>query len=168
MSASAWTATTLSSRSTTGTSKPAYTRRTTDEEDVFDNWIKEFEELIYKSPFEDKRWLYYSTLGKLFKYSTGKDGLPMPIEIIKFIENINDDKAFEIIKDYYCIEVNNSLGVRTISDGSDLLAKSNKFGEIEKTLAEKKFTKTASIFEELTEEFRHNAEVERKRAEDEW
>ena len=88
--------------------------------------------------------------------------------MIEFIENINDTDAFEIIKRYYCIEVNNSLGVRTISDGSDLLKKSYEFDDIRKKLEEKKFIKTASVFEELTEEFRRNAEIERKRAEDEW
>ena len=135
-----------------------------------DNFIapQTFKELVDKCPFDDKKWLYYSTLGKLFKYAKVEDDLPMPIEMIEFIENINDTDAFEIIKRYYCIEVNNSLGVRTISDGSDLLKKSYEFDDIRKKLEEKKFIKTASVFEELTEEFRRNAEIERKRAEDEW
>lgn len=146
---------------------PGYHHGAFDEE-VFHYWIENFKKLIYDTEFDEKEWLFYSYIGKLFRYAKSENDLPMPITIINYIENVNEEKAYEYIKDYYCIEVNNSMGVRTITDGSDLLrlAKQNK--TIAKKLKDRGFTKTSEIYESIAKDFNRQAEIERKRAEDEW
>lgn len=136
--------------------------------EIFENWLNRFKELVYSSNFEHKDWLYYSTLGKLFKHALPEDDLPMPKVVIDYIESIKEDECYKVIRDYYCIETNNSLGVRTISDGSDLISKANKYREQSKRLEEKGFIKTAEIFNYLADDFNNQGDAERKRAENEW
>ena len=137
-------------------------------EDIFKYWIEKYKELVYATDFKDKDWLYYSTLGKLFKHALPEGELPMPKAIINLIEGLSDEKHLKELNDYYCIETTNTLGVRTITDGSDLIAKGKQYEKMAVDLENLGYVKTSQIFHSLAEEFINKGNLERKRAEDEW
>ena len=146
---------------------PGYVRDLFDEV-VFKKWILDFENAINQSFYDKKKWLMYSTLGTLFQHGRKERDFPLPVAILEYIETISDDECFEYLKNSYCIEAHNSVGIRTISDGADLLSKSNYYKTVSEDLKNKGYLKTACIFEQLSKEFYQTGNVERKRAEDEW
>lgn len=136
-------------------------------EKVFEDWVNKFRSLISQTDFDKKDWLCYSTLGHLLKHASFEGEFPMPTKIMQFIESLSDVN-FEEFKNSYCIEYHNSIGVRTISDGSDLFAKSHSLSDTSIKLKKNNYKKTSLIFDALSKQFAKSGEAERKQAENEW
>ena len=145
---------------------PGYSNNIFDEF-IFSNWVKTFEKLILDNGdnHENKRLLYH-LLGKLFGYSISDatDSIKPPIRIREFIETVPDD-YFDEFSSSYRMTISNSIGVRTIGDGSDLVKKSNDYKKDALELERKGFIKTAKILNKLSQTFEEDGKVEREEAE---
>lgn len=135
--------------------------------DLFKQWVNQYRELIYKTDFDEKDYLFYSSLGKLFAYAKKEEGLLIPKEAANFIENIQNDKAYNYLKSSYCTSIMNGVGVRTVGDGSDLIAKANYYKSESHLLNQAGFSKSALILNDVADCFYHDAESERRFAENE-
>lgn len=135
--------------------------------ELFKQWVRQYHDLIYKTDFNEKDYLYYSSLGKLCAYAKKEEGLLIPKEVASFIESIENEKNYDILKSSYNTSIMNGLGVRTISDGSDLAAKALYYKNESQALREAGFQKSASILDEIADCFYRDAESERRSAENE-
>ena len=127
-------------------------------EDIFENWIKEFRNLLSKN---HQTKLFNMLIGRLLAYSPcGNDGF-YPCEVIrKFIEN---NAESDLITSFQT-EIFNSRGVYTSSAGKEELRIANKYKENADHLTVK-YPRTASIYYGLYEQYIVESQKERENAE---
>lgn len=127
-------------------------------EAVFENWIKEFRNLLSKN---HQTKLFNMLIGRLLAHSPcGDDGF-YPCEVIRsFIE---DNAERDLITSFQN-EIFNSRGVFTSSAGKEELRMATKYKENADYLTVK-YPRTASIYYGLYEQYRVESQKERENAE---
>lgn len=138
------------------------------EEIIFDKWVNTFKKLVLKNGnTKENKKLFYRIMGKLCAYSPidSTDRVSPNKKIRSFIEKIPEE-FYETFSNSFQTSISNSVGVRTIGDGSDLLLKAKKYKE-QADLIRAKYKKTSDILDRISDSFGLQASIERRGAEDE-
>lgn len=124
-------------------------------------WVEEFKGLLIKQKQEN---LFEHLIGRLLAYSTNGADDYHPCEAVReIIEEYDSDS----LRSSYIVAEENKRGVHTVDAGkSELILHQRYLNNAEGLQAE--YPKTAEIYFTLSEDYKREAEYERKRAEDEW
>lgn len=124
-------------------------------------WLDKFNELLSVQK-QDK--LFGNLIGRLLAYSpVGEDGY-MPCEAVrKIIEEYYSDS----LKTSYVIAEQNKRGVHTVDAGKSEMILHQKYKNNAEGL-QYQYPRTAEIYFTLSDSYKRQADLERKRAEDEW
>lgn len=108
--------------------------------------------------------LFGHLIGRLLAYSPiGADSYHLCEAVRKIIEEYDSDS----LRSSYIVAEENKRGVHTVDAGkSELILHQRYLNNAEGLQAE--YPKTAEIYFTLSEDYKREAEYERKRAEDEW
>lgn len=129
--------------------------------EVLKKWVEELKGLLIKQKQEN---LFGHLLGRLLAYSPiGADSYHPCEAVRKIIEEYDSDS----LRSSYIVAEENKRGVHTVDAGkSELILHQRYLNNAEGLQAE--YPKTAEIYFTLSEDYKREAEYERKRAEDEW
>lgn len=124
-------------------------------------WVEEFKGLLIKQKQEN---LFEHLIGRLLAYSPNGADDYHPCEAVReIIEEYDSDS----LRSSYIVAEENKRGVHTVDAGkSELILHQRYLNNAEGLQAE--YPKTADIYFTLSEDYKREAEYERKRAEDEW
>ena len=124
-------------------------------------WVEEFKGLLIKQKQEN---LFEHLIGRLLAYSPNGADDYHPCEAVReIIEEYDSDS----LRSSYIVAEENKRGVHTVDAGkSELILHQRYLNNAEGLQAE--YPKTAEIYFTLSEDYKREAEYERKRAEDEW
>lgn len=129
--------------------------------EVLKKWVEELKGLLIKQKQEN---LFGHLIGRLLAYSPiGADSYHPCEAVRKIIEEYDSDS----LRSSYIVAEENKRGVHTVDAGkSELILHQRYLNNAEGLQAE--YPKTAEIYFTLSEDYKREAEYERKRAEDEW
>lgn len=129
--------------------------------EVLKKWVEELKGLLIKQKQEN---LFGHLIGRLLAYSPiGADSYQPCEAVRKIIEEYDSDS----LRSSYIVAEENKRGVHTVDAGkSELILHQRYLNNAEGLQAE--YPKTAEIYFTLSEDYKREAEYERKRAEDEW
>lgn len=124
-------------------------------------WVEEFKGLLIKQKQEN---LFEHLIGRLLAYSPNGADDYHPCEAVReIIEEYDSDS----LRSSYIVAEENKRGVHTVDAGkSELILHQRYLNNAEGLQAE--YPKIAEIYFTLSEDYKREAEYERKRAEDEW
>lgn len=124
-------------------------------------WIEKFKELLSKQKQER---LFGNLLGRLLAYSpVGDDGYKPCEAVRKVIEEYFCDS----MKTSYIVAEENKRGVHTVDAGKSELELYHRYKKNAEALQEQ-YPRTAEIYYALSDIYKRESELERRRAEDEW
>lgn len=128
---------------------------------VLKKWVEELKGLLIKQKQEN---LFGHLIGRLLAYSPiGADSYHPCEAVRKIIEEYDSDS----LRSSYIVAEENKRGVHIVDAGkSELILHQRYLNNAEGLQAE--YPKTAEIYFTLSEDYKREAEYERKRAEDEW
>lgn len=125
------------------------------------SWVDSFKVMLSE---QKQSGLFGHLLGRLFPFSpVGEDGC-MPCESVRKIIEDNPDDS---LKREYAVTEFNKRGVFTFSAGQEEMELSENYKMNAQKLQEK-YPHTAEIYFNLSNSYKHDAEMERKRAENEF
>lgn len=125
------------------------------------SWVDSFKVMLSE---QKQSRLFGHLLGRLLAFSpAGEDGC-MPCEAVRRIIEDNPDDS---LKREYAVTEFNKRGVFTFSAGQSEMALSENYKMNAQKLQEK-YPHTAEIYFNLSDSYKHDAETERKRAENEF
>ncbi len=129
--------------------------------EVLKKWVEELKGLLIKQKQEN---LFGHLIGRLLAYSPiGADGYHPCEAVREIIEEYDSDS----LRSSYIVAEENKRGGHTVDAGkSELILHQRYLNNAEGLQAE--YPKTAEIYFTLSEDYKREAEYERKRAEDEW
>lgn len=125
------------------------------------NWVERFKELLATQKQER---LFGNLIGRLLAYSPiGEDGYSPCEAVRKIIEEYYSDS----LKTSYVVAEENKRGVHTVDAGKSELILHHRYQKNAEGLQEQ-HPRTAEIYFTLSDIYKREADLERKRAEDEW
>lgn len=126
-----------------------------------EKWVERFKELLVE---QNQVNLFGHLIGRLFAYSpVGEDGY-MPCEAVrKLIEDIYD----EALKNAYIVAEENKRGVYTPNAGRKELELAEQYEKNADAIRDN-YPHVAEIYDNLSRDYKVQADIERKSAEDEW
>ena len=128
-------------------------------QDELEKWVDDFKKCMIN---QNQSKIISTALGRIFAYSPiDDDNLPLCEAVRNVIEKEYDKRLDQSLR----IEIFNSRGVYSVTDGEAEMNISNKYREYSKKLV-KQFPKTALIYEKLADEYLNEANIQRKEAED--
>ena len=124
-------------------------------------WMEKFRELLINQKQER---LFGNLVGRLLAYSPiGEDGYS-PCEAVRMII---EEYYTESLKTSYVVAEENKRGVHTVDAGKSELILHQRYQKNAEALQEY-YPYTAEIYFAISDNYKREAECERKRAEDEW
>lgn len=124
-------------------------------------WVEEFKGLLIKQKQEN---LFGHLIGRLLAYSPNGADDYHPCEAVReIIEEYDSDS----LRSSYIVAEENKRGVHTVDAGKSEMILYQRYLKNAKGL-QVEYPKTAEIYFTLSEDYKREAEYERKRAEDEW
>lgn len=124
-------------------------------------WVEKFNELLISQKQER---LFGNLVGRLLVYSPiGQDGYS-PCEAVR---RVIEDYYTESLKTAYIVAEENKRGIHTVDAGKSELRLYQRYRENAEALQEQ-YPYTADIYYAISDHYKHEAEYERKRAENEW
>ena len=131
---------------------------------TYDNlkaWMEKFRELLIKQKQER---LFGNLVGRLLAYSPiGEDGYS-PCEAVRMVI---EEYYTDSLKTAYVVAEENKRGVHTVDAGKSELILHQRYQKNAEALQER-YPYTADIYFAISDNYKREAEYERKRAEDEW
>ena len=131
---------------------------------IYDNlkaWMEKFRELLIKQKQER---LFGNLVGRLLAYSPiGEDGYS-PCEAVRMVI---EEYYTDSLKTAYVVAEENKRGVHTVDAGKSELILHQRYQKNAEALQER-YPYTADIYFAISDNYKREAEYERKRAEDEW
>ena len=135
-----------------------------DGEVIYENlkkWIEKFKELLINQKQER---LFGNLVGRLLAYSPiGGDGYS-PCEAVRMVI---EEYYTDSLKTAYVVAEENKRGVHTVDAGKSELILHQRYQKNAEALQER-YPYTADIYFAISDNYKREAEYERKRAEDEW
>lgn len=124
-------------------------------------WIEKFKELLINQKQER---LFGNLVGRLLAYSPiGEDGYS-PCEAVRMVI---EEYYTDSLKTAYVVAEENKRGVHTVDAGKSELILHQRYQKNAEALQER-YPYTADIYFAISDNYKREAEYERKRAEDEW
>ena len=124
-------------------------------------WMEKFKELLIKQKQER---LFENLVGRLLAYSPiGEDGYS-PCEAVRMVI---EEYYTDSLKTAYVVAEENKRGVHTVDAGKSELILHERYQKNAEALQER-YPYTADIYFTISNNYKREAEYERKRAEDEW
>lgn len=124
-------------------------------------WLEKFRELLINQKQER---LFENLIGRLLAYSPiGEDGYS-PCEAVRMII---EEYYTDSLKTAYVVAEENKRGVHTVDAGKSELILHQRYQKNAEVLQEH-YPYTAEIYFAISDNYKREAEYERKRAEDEW
>lgn len=124
-------------------------------------WMEKFRELLIKQKQER---LFENLVGRLLAYSPiGEDGYS-PCEAVRMVI---EEYYTDSLKTAYVVAEENKRGVHTVDAGKSELILHQRYQKNAEALQEH-YPYTAEIYFAISDNYKREAEYERKRAEDEW
>lgn len=135
-----------------------------DGEVIYENlkkWIEKFKELLINQKQER---LFGNLVGRLLAYSPiGEDGYS-PCEAVRMVI---EEYYTDSLKTAYVVAEENKRGVHMVDSGKSELILHQRYQKNAEALQER-YPYTADIYFSISDNYKREAEYERKRAEDEW
>ena len=135
-----------------------------DGEVIYENlkkWIEKFKELLINQKQER---LFGNLVGRLLAYSPiGGDGYS-PCEAVRMVI---EEYYTDSLKTAYVVAEENKRGVHMVDAGKSELILHQRYQKNAEALQER-YPYTADIYFAISDNYKREAEYERKRAEDEW